>query len=89
MRQEDLILVWDRWSGWAHLAMHQRGSSEQPCFAGIVHLPVAEASAVHVRLAQAGFEVRSEYSVDDQLLEFRLATPASSPAAVPALGARS
>ncbi|MGW4591964.1 hypothetical protein ACWEKJ_31990 [Amycolatopsis thermoflava] len=86
-RRADLILVWDRWSGWAHLAAHRRGSSEQPCFAGIVHLPVADASAVRVRLAQAGFEVCSEYSVDDQLLEFRLATPSSSPAAVPASGA--
>ncbi|GAA3791364.1 hypothetical protein [Amycolatopsis tucumanensis] len=87
VRQVDLILVWDRWSGWAHLATHQRGSSDQPRFAGIVHLPTADAAAVRVRLARAGFEVHSEYSVDDQLLEFRLATSASSPAAVPAAGA--
>ncbi|MFJ8815261.1 hypothetical protein [Amycolatopsis thermoflava] len=84
MSQTDLILAWDRWSGWAHVATHQRGSSERPRFTGIVHLAAADTHAVRDRLGQAGFEVRSEYRVDDQLVELRLGVPAGVSAVPPA-----
>lgn len=68
----DLVLVWDRWSGWGHLAAPEGTTSAQPRFVGLVNLPAANVSRLHKLLDQAGFEVCSEYSVDDQLLELRL-----------------
>ncbi|WP_158886142.1 hypothetical protein [Amycolatopsis anabasis] len=76
----DVVLTWDRWSGWAHLARHRRGDSAKPAFAGFAQVadPETAEDDVRARLTASGLTVMSAYSVDEQLVEFRIAPEGSS-----------
>ncbi|OLZ51654.1 hypothetical protein BS329_15420 [Amycolatopsis coloradensis] len=76
--EADLVLTWDRWSGWAHLARHWRGDTELPAFVGIAQLPGAGAAEVRAKLTAGGLRVLTEYNVDEQLVEFRIAAAVNS-----------
>ncbi|SFQ29889.1 hypothetical protein [Amycolatopsis rubida] len=74
----DVVLTWDRWSGWAHLARHRAGDTELPAFVGIARLPGATAADVRATLAASGLTVLTEYDVDEQLTEFRVGLTAGA-----------
>ncbi|WP_236788042.1 hypothetical protein [Amycolatopsis sp. GM8] len=68
-RRDDLVLRWDPFSGWAHLARDRRGG--RPRFLGFLHLAAPTPAVLSARLAAAGCEILGERTVDEQLVEFR------------------
>jgi hypothetical protein len=76
--RRDIVLAWDRFSGWAHLARSRPGES-RPRFVGFAHLPAATTGALRDRLSSIGCDVLTEYNIDDQLVELRLTVPGEAP----------
>src|SRR5438067_5369705 len=73
--RDDIVVVWDRWSGWAHVASHRAGAHDLPQFLGIIQLPAATPDALRAHFALSGCRVMTEYNVDDQLIEMRIEVP--------------
>jgi hypothetical protein len=78
--EPDIVLTWDRWSGWAHMASHHRDSPDLPRFVGFLYLPARDPAAPRELIGQAGHTVLSACDVDDQLTEVRLAATSAAAA---------
>ncbi|ATY17069.1 hypothetical protein CU254_41530 (plasmid) [Amycolatopsis sp. AA4] len=74
----DVVMTWDRWSGWAHLARHRPGDTAPPAFVGLARLPGPTAADVRANLTASGLTVLTEYDVDEQLTEFRVGLTAGA-----------
>jgi hypothetical protein len=80
VEEPDILITWDRWSGWARIASHYRGSPDLPRFIRFLHLPASDPEALRELIDKAGHTVLSASDRDDQLTELRFA-PAKAVAA--------